>query len=294
MLLSQMVITGLALLKQFLNTSSWAQPKQMQANGSYSSVENTDTDKSNCTSITHSEIALIGNPNAGKTTLFNRLTGASQRTGNWPGVTVEREEGSSKLFSGNTKVIDLPGTYSLDGGDTSSDEKIARNFVLEHPDMLYFNIIDASTLELGLYLTLQLRELGVPIIVILNMMDVAKNNRMEINLEALGKQLSCPIVPVTLQQDKDLSLLNTTVCSYVAESTSIDVNYIEPVESAIKQLHDEYSLIRFAAINALSNKAPEHASIVHSIEQATNEDIDFLLADGRFQAANSMAQTVIK
>ena len=105
----------------------------------------------------HRKIALVGNPNAGKTTLFNLLTGARQRTGNWPGVTVERKEGQCRLLNEDLNVVDLPGTYSLDFSDTSADEQVARQFVQNNPDHLYINIVDASTLERGLYLTLQLR-----------------------------------------------------------------------------------------------------------------------------------------
>ena len=102
----------------------------------------------------HRKLALVGNPNSGKTTLFNLLTGARQRTGNWPGVTVERKEGSCRIQNEDLQVVDLPGTYSLDFGDTSADEQVAREFVQTNPDYLYLNIIDASTLERGLYLSL--------------------------------------------------------------------------------------------------------------------------------------------
>jgi len=104
------------------------------------------------------KIALIGNPNAGKTSLFNLLTGAKQRTGNWPGVTVERKEGEFNFNNQQFLVVDLPGVYSIDDKNSSLDEQIARDFALNNPDHLYFNIVDASTLERGLYLTTQLRE----------------------------------------------------------------------------------------------------------------------------------------
>ncbi len=152
----------------------------------------------------HREVALLGNPNAGKTTLFNLLTGARQRTGNWPGVTVERKEGQCRLLNEDLHVVDLPGTYSLDFSDTSADERVARNFVQQNPDYLYINIVDASTLERGLYLTLQLRELNVPMIVLLNMMDVAERRGMTVDVQALHERLGCPVIPVSLRQDKDL------------------------------------------------------------------------------------------
>ena len=111
------------------------------------------------------KVALIGNPNSGKTTLFNLLTGAKQRTGNWPGVTVDRKEGEFGMGDKSYEIVDLPGVYSIDDKDSSIDEQIARDFALNNSDYLYFNIVDASTLERGLYLTTQLREMGVNIVV---------------------------------------------------------------------------------------------------------------------------------
>ncbi|MFN3785709.1 MAG: FeoB small GTPase domain-containing protein, partial [Thiothrix sp.] len=165
------------------------------------------------------ELALLGNPNAGKTTLFNLLTGARQRTGNWPGVTVERKEGQCRLLNADLHVVDLPGTYSLDFADASADEQVARKFVQQHPDHLYLNIVDASTLERGLYLTLQLRELNVPMIVLLNMMDVAARRGMKIDVAALQERLGCMVVPVSLRHDQDPTPVHQAICRYQPNST---------------------------------------------------------------------------
>lgn len=139
-------------------------------------------------------IALAGNPNCGKTTLFNALTGAKQYVGNWPGVTVELMEGVYKHNDTKVRVIDLPGIYSFSA--YSLDEKVSREYILmEKPDLVV-NILDASNLERNLYLTTQLLEMKIPVIVALNMMDVAKQKKIRIEVEHLAKHLDCPVIPV--------------------------------------------------------------------------------------------------
>jgi ferrous iron transport protein B len=132
-------------------------------------------------------IALVGNPNCGKTTLFNALTGAKQRVGNWPGVTVEKKTGEYRFEGDEVEVVDLPGTYSLDvvGEDISLDERIARDYVLSGEADLVVNVVDAANLERNLYLTLQLAEMQVPLLVALNMVDVAEKKGMKIDVAAL-------------------------------------------------------------------------------------------------------------
>ncbi len=138
------------------------------------------------------KIALAGNPNCGKTTIFNALTGAKQKVGNYPGVTVERKEGFLKLNSYRIRVIDLPGTYSL--SSYSPEEVVARQVIVEEKPAVVVNIIDASNLERNLYLTMQLLELGVPLILVLNMIDDAKKKGLKINVSALEKKLGVPVV----------------------------------------------------------------------------------------------------
>ena len=122
-------------------------------------------------------IGIVGNPNCGKTTLFNGLTGSHQHIGNWPGVTVEKKEGWSTVATGDgvgerIRVVDLPGIYSL--ASTSEDEKVALDYILSHEADLYINVIDATTLERNLYLTLLMCELKVPMVVVVTMMDIVK------------------------------------------------------------------------------------------------------------------------
>jgi ferrous iron transport protein B len=139
-------------------------------------------------------IALAGNPNCGKTTLFNALTGAKQYVGNWPGVTVERMEGIFTHQNTNVQVIDLPGIYSFSA--YSLDEKVSREFILLDKPDLVVNIIDATNLERNLYLTAQLLEMKIPLVVALNMMDAAKQKKIRIEVEHLATHLNCPVIPI--------------------------------------------------------------------------------------------------
>ena len=139
-------------------------------------------------------IALAGNPNSGKTTLFNILTGSNQYVGNWPGVTVEKKEGSLK---GNPHVViqDLPGIYSL--SPYSPEEVVTRRYlVTEHPDAI-LNIVDGTNLERNLYLTTQLLELGCPVVIAINMMDLVRKNGDCIDLEKLGRVMDCTVVEIS-------------------------------------------------------------------------------------------------
>lgn len=139
------------------------------------------------------KIALAGNPNCGKTTLFNALTGANQYVGNWPGVTVEKKEG--KLIGHkDVDLVDLPGIYSL--SPYTLEEVVARNYLIgEQPDAI-INIVDGTNIERNLYLTTQIIELGIPVLMAVNMMDIVKKNGDTINIKALGEKLGCEVVVV--------------------------------------------------------------------------------------------------
>ncbi len=140
--------------------------------------------------------ALIGNPNSGKTTLFNELTGASQHVGNWPGVTVERKTGHLRnVFGREAEIVDLPGIYSLN--PHSAEEKVSRNFIIEGRPDVVINIVEATNIERSLFLTCQIAELGVPMVVALNMMDEAKREGDLIDIARLSKGLGLPVVPIT-------------------------------------------------------------------------------------------------
>lgn len=150
-------------------------------------------------------IGFIGNPNCGKTTLFNAYTGANLKVANYPGVTVEKVEGVYKYNGEKIKLVDLPGTYSLTS--YTMEETVARNFILSDEVDVVINVVDASALERGLYLTLQLLELGKPVVVALNMMDIVLKRGMEIDLHRLPEMLGVPVIPVSARKRTGLDIL---------------------------------------------------------------------------------------
>ena len=167
------------------------------------------------------EVALIGNPNSGKSTLFNRLTGANQHIGNWPGVTVERISGECKLDEQQINVVDLPGTYALgdDNADYSIDERIAQAAVSDGSSDLYLNIVDATNLGRHLFLTSQLCERGVNMILVLNMADVAAKRKIPINTAALAQALGCPVIAISANTGEGIDALKQLVAERLAGPT---------------------------------------------------------------------------
>ena len=145
-------------------------------------------------------IALAGNPNCGKTTIFNELTGAHQHVGNWPGKTVEQKTGVLKKDDLQIEITDLPGTYSLNA--YSMEEIIARDFLIEENPDLVICVVDAANLERNLYLTVQILELGMPTLIVLNMTDIADHRGIKIDVEQLGQAMRSPVVCTTAREGK--------------------------------------------------------------------------------------------
>ena len=158
-------------------------------------------------------IAIAGNPNCGKSALFNILTGIRQRTGNWPGVTVDRKEGRFDIDGQVVSLIDLPGIYSFDA--SSLDEKITRDYLISGDAQLIVNVVDANNLERNLYLTVQLLEMGIPIVVVLNMMDVAHRHGVNIDIQQLSGLLGCPVVPLVAITGKGINVLKSQIIKVI-------------------------------------------------------------------------------
>jgi ferrous iron transport protein B len=240
-------------------------------------------------------IALAGNPNCGKTTLFNALTGASQRVGNWPGVTIDKKVG--KIKGTDSELVDLPGIYSL--SPYSPEEVVSRNFIIdERPDAV-INIVDATNLERNLFLTLQLMDMGTPMVVALNMMDQVENLGDKIDVGRLSKGLGVPVIPISAAKKDNIDSLVKEIIS-VAENKTVPQKmiYADKIESteaaAEKALEDKVPAesIRFYAFklleddSAVNGIAPEArasiASEIESLEVEYDDSADSIIADSRY------------
>ncbi len=184
------------------------------------------------------QVALAGNPNAGKTTLFNRLTGARQHVGNYPGVTVEKKEGTHSTSQGlEANIIDLPGTYSLTA--YSVEEVVARDYLVQERPEVVINIVDASNLERNLYLTTQILELGVPTVVALNMIDVAKDRGISLEAKKLSDLLGIPVVPIIARSGQGVDKLMeaaTELAQSDKNPTPLTISYGEDLDSALTEM----------------------------------------------------------
>src|SRR6056297_585759 len=182
-------------------------------------------------------IALAGNPNSGKTTLFNALTGARQQVGNYPGVTVEKKTGQYKIDGHEFQLVDLPGTYSMTA--YSMEEIIARDFIATEKPAVVVDIVDAANLERNLYLTLQIIEMGVPVCIALNMMDVAKSRGMRIDSARLSEFLGVPIVPTVARSGrgkKEVMAAAADIAGATPSKTTLNVSYGEDIDNALTEM----------------------------------------------------------
>jgi ferrous iron transport protein B len=252
-------------------------------------------------------IAIAGNPNCGKSALFNLLTGVRQKTGNWPGVTVERKSGQSRIDGRDVTVVDLPGIYSFDAA--SLDEKVTRDFLLSGEAGLVVNVLDAANLERNLYFTVQLLEMGVPLVVALNMMDVARRHGIEIDAEGLAQRLGCPVVPIVATSGEGRSELQARILSVAdaRQSPGFPLALDDLIEQTILELagsiagHDARAA-RWRALKLLEGDddlrpAGIDADMLTMIRQRSSErvgmDIGLVIADSRFTHAHTLARAVV-
>lgn len=255
-------------------------------------------------------VALVGNPNSGKSTVFNALTGSRQRIGNWPGVTVDRKLGHFTFKNQDVEVVDLPGTYSLTTITEQQclDEKIACEYLLSNEFDVVVNVVDASNLERNLYLTLQLMEMGVPVIVALNMMDVAQKRRVEVNAKLLEKTLGCEVITLATDKSKASETLKKLITQKSATIPKSPVTYPEPVAAAIKniagQLQGSDHWKRWCAVHLLEGDylAFQHASpdVMQTLDQSlekiqidAGEEADILIADARYTLAHQIIEKAV-
>ncbi|NLP27293.1 MAG: ferrous iron transport protein B [Clostridia bacterium] len=248
------------------------------------------------------KIGLAGNPNSGKTTLFNVLTGSNQFVGNWPGVTVEKKEGRLKGHK-NVTIIDLPGIYSL--SPYTLEEVVARNYLInERPDAI-INIVDGSNLERNLYLSTQLIELGIPVIIAVNMMDLVRKNGDQIHIEKLSEKLGCLIVEISALKedgisrliDRTLELVNSKASTRIVHKFNDTVeNIIEAVESELDNEIPENQKRFFAIkllekdekINSQLKKIPDLSKHIEKLESAIDDDVESIIANERYDYITSI------
>ncbi len=257
-------------------------------------------------------VAIAGNPNCGKSALFNCLTGIRQTTGNWPGVTVERKQGQFELDGEQVDLIDLPGIYTLDA--ISLDEKVTRQYLLSREADVVVNVLDASNLERNLYLTVQLLEMGVPLVIVLNMMDVAKKRGISLDVATLGEKLGCPVVEIVAVAGAGIDTLKVALREVVNKQTQAgfkltmdsevenaiaDIRALLPAESvtynqywiALKLLEGDMSIYRQPPTDRVVTTVRQWQQHINNI---SGESPDVFIADSRYGHAHSISQLVIR
>ncbi|PPD39863.1 MAG: ferrous iron transporter B [Methylobacter sp.] len=261
-------------------------------------------------------VGVVGNPNCGKTTLFNALTGARQHVGNWPGVTVEKKSGEYSHDGKTIELVDLPGTYSLEAADdqVSLDEKVARDYVASRQADLVINIIDASNIERNLYLTSQLIEMRVPMVLVLNMMDAVKQRGIKIDIDTLSTELGCPVIPITASAKHGITGLKSAINKAALSQPvpTVAINYCPTLEQAVSELSGDLQEIaagypcdvRWLALRLLEDDTlakqiggaailPKVSGLQGRVEEESDDEIDILAADARYGFVNRLTQLAV-
>ena len=239
-------------------------------------------------------VALAGNPNSGKTTLFNALTGSNQYVGNWPGVTVEKKGGKIKADK-SIEITDLPGIYSL--SPYTLEEVVARNFLIQEKPDAILNIVDGSNLERNLYLTTQLLEMGVPVVVAVNMMDVVRKRGDEIHADQLAKELGCNVVEISALKNEGIDEVVNCLKTIGSAAAPTPITFSAVVEEAISTIEGRLpssvptNLKRFYAIKLLEKDskiaaalegAPDVSDVVAKVEKESDDDTESVIINDRY------------
>lgn len=258
-------------------------------------------------------IALAGNPNSGKTALFNALTGSHQKVGNWPGVTVDKRTGRYSYNNEDFHVVDLPGTYSLSvtSEESSLDQRIACDYLLSREADCIVNVIDGSNLERNLYLTLQLLEMRQPVVLAVNMMDIVQKRGIHLDLKKLGKMLGCAVVGIVASRCQGMDALRRVVVKAMQNPSLSDpqLPLLSAVTESIKQLsavvaREHLENPHWWAQRLLEDDllAKEHVSsetvffseqLIEQVENTTGEEPDILIADARYERINTIVLAVM-
>lgn len=251
------------------------------------------------------QVALAGNPNCGKTTLFNGLTGATQYVGNWPGVTVEKKEGKYKEDK-DIKITDLPGIYSL--SPYTLEEVVSREFLLNENVDVVLNIIDGSNLERNLFLTTQILELGIPTVVAINMLDVIEKRKDSIDYKKLSKELGCPVLPISALKNTGIKELMAEV-KKVANTQSLPksiyagkvLNALNTIEASLPSSIEAsrrffYAIKLFERDDKIeaSIKSKAEASVIETVEKSMDDDSESIITDARYTYITSVIKDCYK
>ena len=260
--------------------------------------------------MSHSRIITVGNPNSGKTSLFNALTGANQQVGNWSGVTVDKKTGQFQFKEYSYELVDLPGIYALESRDSSIDEQIAFRYVMNNKPDLVINVVDASSLERSLLLTIQLRELGLPVLVVLNKYDVLKRRNQSVDTTDLGQKLGCPVVALSAYNKKEVMAFKAILPELMNQaqaSQPLILNYESAIESKVGQLSQlishphldtrgcAFRLLEQDPIVTEAMKNELSAEVVASISLLAKQvDLDLSLADTRYTYVYNECRPTLK
>ncbi len=258
-------------------------------------------------------IGIVGNPNCGKTTLFNELTGAKQHVGNWPGVTIDRKSGNYTYDGKKIEIVDLPGIYSLSA--SSLDEEVARNYILSGEADLIVNIIDASNPERNLYLTCLLVEMRIPLVIALNMMDTAEANNIDINTDIMSHLFGCPVVPLVASKGKGINTLKSEInrAAELKSIPTIKVQYPAKIEESMNllislirdmetdnNLKPDYAAIKLLEKDSMTAKLVDGSIMIRAensikqIEEELGEESDILIAGSRYELIGEVVKQSVK